>query len=276
MTRPPEAQHLYDPTGRWYKVPLEVLQRLNYYDPSLTIWLPAVSSVLDVYQPPYLREWYGRKGIQEAERIRDETAGWGTQTHQLVKYIIQGNKVETWDGIPEPVRNGLRAWVRWNIQSRFQPVATELIVYSLKYGYAGTLDAAGLMYGVPAIADWKTSYRSDVDLLDWLQVAAYMQALRETYPTLIKPKQGRLVILNRETGDFAEYHKGLWEMREAFNCFLAAHKVWRYTKKSADATLRDQALRLQESQSKISKKGGELDTEENSKEATATASAGEG
>lgn len=245
MTRPPSAEAKWDPTGRWYKVPSEVLQR-NDYDPSLIIWLPAVSCVLDVYQPAYLREWYGRKGIEEAERIKNETSDWGTQTHQLIKYIIQGNKVETWDGIPEPVRNGLRAWVRWNIKSRFQPAATELVVYSLKHGYAGTLDAAGIMYSLPGVADWKTSYRGDVDLIDWLQVGAYWQALRETYPDLIKPKEARLVILNRETGDFAEYRKGAKEMREAFLCFLAAYKVWRYVKKPTDEYLRDQALKLQE------------------------------
>ena len=246
MTRPPNPQAHHDPTGRWYQVPPEVLQRFNY-DPNLTIWLPAVSTVLDVYQPPYLREWYGRKGIQEAERIRDETSAWGTQTHQLVKYIIQGNKVETWEGIPEPVRNGLRAWVRWSIKSRFQAVATELIVYSLRFGYAGTLDAAGIMYSLPGIADWKTSNYGDVDLLDWLQVAAYWQALRETYPTLIKPKEGRLVILNRQTGDFAEYKKAASGIREAFYAFRAAYKVWRYVKKPTDEYLRDQALKLQES-----------------------------
>ena len=261
MTRPPELQHLYDPTGRWYRVPPEVLQR-NGYDPSLVIWLPAVSSVLDVYQPAYLREWYGRKGIQEAERIRDETAGWGTQTHQLVKYIIQGNKVETWEGIPEPVRNGLRAWVRWSIKSRFQPVATELVVYSLKHGYAGTLDAAGMIYGLPGIADWKTSYGSDVDLIDWLQVSAYWQALRETYPTLIKPKEGRLVILNRETGDFVEYRKLAAELWKAFLTFRAAYKVWRYVKAPTDEYLRDQALKLQESQQEITKEGGTLGKDE--------------
>lgn len=263
MTRPADVQHFFDPTGGWYKVPIEILQRHNpEHDPGVTVYLPAVSTVLDVYQPPYLREWYGKKGTQEAERIRDETAGWGTQTHQLIKYIIQGNKVETWEGIPPPVQQGLRAWVRWNIKSRFQPVATELQVYSLKHGYAGTLDAAGLMYGIPGIADWKTSYRSDVDLLDWLQVAAYWQALRETYPDMIKPKEGRLVILNRETGDFAEYHKPAKEMREAFNCFLAAHKVWRYTKQRIDAYLRDQSLQLQATADQITEKGGELGTEE--------------
>ena len=257
MTRPPQAGVEHDPTGRWYKVPPGVLQLWDY-DPSLTIWHPAVSTILDVYQPAWLREWYGRKGIEEAERIKNETSGWGTQTHQLVKYIIQGNKVETWEGIPEPVRNGLRAWVRWNIKSRFQPVATELAVYSLKHGYAGTLDAAGIMYGLPGIADWKTSYRGDVDLLDWLQVAAYWQALRETSPSIIKPKEGRLVILNRQTGDFTEYRKPAKEIREAFNCFRAAYRVWRYVKAPTDTYLRDQALKLEESE----EKGGKLGNEE--------------
>jgi len=253
MTRPPNAQADHDPTGRWYKVRPDMLQRYDY-DASLTIWLPAVSTVLDVYQAPYLRDWYGRKGIQEAERIRDETAAWGTQTHQLIKFIIQSNKVETWEGIPEPVRNGLRAWVRWNITTRFRPVSTEQSVYSLKYNYAGTMDAAGYCHDMPGIADWKTANSYEVYPIDWLQVAAYWQAARETCPDLIDPREARLVILNRLTGDFREYRKNVKEMREAFKCWLAAYKVWRFLKKPTDEYLRDQALQLQESQQEISRR----------------------
>lgn len=241
MTRPPEKAHLYDPTGRFYVVPPWVLEQAGK-DPNQTVWLPAVSTGLDIYQASSLRSWYGRVGLQEAERVKNQAGTWGSQAHSLIDYLSRGGKIETWDGIDEPVRNSLRAWVRWTIQAKFKPIHAEMIVYSLKWGYAGTLDTVGTFDRDLGIADYKTG-KGFLSPLGLLQLAAYDRAFHETYPNHPRIKEARLVGLNRETGDFIERRRTRKELAVDFRYWLAALKLWRYIKADADIEARDIALR---------------------------------
>ena len=265
MTRPAESQHLHDPTGRFYRVPPEILIR-NGRDPDDVVWLPAYSTIMDIYQAPYLRVWYGKKGLQEAERIRDETAEWGHDAHKLIAFISMGGKITTWDGIAEPVRNALRAWVRWSISSGFKAQRTELPVYSMKYWYAGTLDAQGLFYKLQGIADYKTGTGEWFYRTYWLQLAAYWTAYHETYPDAPRLKIARSVILSRETGNPVEYTRTPREVRHDFTYFLAALKLWKYIKRDADVDARERAL---------AEKGG-IDAEEAPRQEAASGQASHG
>lgn len=243
MTRPEAKIHQWDPTGRFYAAPPWVLAQAGR-DPNEKLWLPAVSTMLDIYQAPSLRTWYGRVGLEQAEKIRDQAAVWGSQAHALIEYIIPGNRIdpETWRGIPDPVKNCLRAWIRWIQVTKFQPSYAELVVYSLKYGYAGTLDTAGLFGKQWGIADWKTGKGLFTTALGFMQIAAYQRAYHETYPDRSRIKQGRLVGLNRETGDFQQEIRTARQMTHDFNHFMAAVKLWRYMKAPSDIEAREQAI----------------------------------
>lgn len=242
MPRPEEKQHLYDPTGNWYKVPDWLLEQ--HGKKGQTLWLPAVSTILDVYQAPTLRVWYGKMGLAEAERIKNETATWGTNAHAIIERIMRGGKVtnEEWEFLPEPVRQCLRAWIRWYQVAEFKPEQSEMPVYSLKYGYAGTLDATGHFGKIWGLADWKTVSGDFFPRTNWLQLAAYYQAYHEMFPEVSRFKTIRCVALNRETGNFKQHTLTPKQAREAFHCFLYAKRVWEFIRRQYDEQERDTAL----------------------------------
>ena len=243
MPREARKQHLYDPTGNWYKVPDWLLEQAGRG--GQTVWLPAVSTILDVYQAPSLRVWYGKMGIAEAERIKNETATWGTHAHALIERIIGGEKIQTdeWNALPEKVRQCLRAWIRWYQIADFHPAKSEMAVYSLKYGYAGTLDATGYFGKIWGIADWKTSSSEHFfSRTNWLQIAAYYNAYHEMFPDQPRVKTIRLVSLNRETGNFKEHPYTPKQARTAFYHFIYARRVWDFVRREYDEQERDTAL----------------------------------
>jgi len=244
MTRPAEKAHLWDPTGRFYAVPPAVLAHAGL-DPDSALWLPAVSTVLGIYESPSLRTWYGKMGLQEAERIRDQAAAWGSQSHELIAYMIPGGKIdkEAWAGIPEPTKNSIRAWVRWLQATKFKPAHAETVVYSLKYGYAGTLDAVGQFGRLWGMADWKTGKGLFPTALGFMQMASYQRAYHETHPDRPRLREAHLVGLNRETGDFQEVVRSAKQMTHDFHHFLYALKLWRYMRAPSDIEAREQALR---------------------------------
>ena len=242
MTRPAEKAHLYDPTGRFYAVPPDILQRYGYKS-TAQVWLPAVSTILDIYQAPYLRKWYGIVGLTEAERRREQASAWGTQAHSLIEYIINGGKIKTWDGIEPEVQNCLRAWMRWVMGSKFKPAQAEMVVYSMRYGFAGMLDTVGHFGTRWGIADWKTGSREYPDPLKFLQIAAYYQAYHETHPSSPRVKEARLVGLNRLTGDCSELRRTARDLRHDFSAFRAALKLWQWVRAASDIEARDQAIR---------------------------------
>lgn len=244
MTRPADKAHLWDPTGRFYAAPKWVLMQAGR-DPNEVVWLPAVSLILDIYQHPSLRTWYGKLGLQEAERVRDQAAVWGSQAHALIEYMTPGNKIdaETWKGVPEPVKNSLRAWVRWLQATKYKPIQAEMVVYSLKYGYAGTLDSVGLFGQEWGMADWKTGKGLFPSALGFMQLAAYHRAFHETYPAHPRLRQARLVGLNRETGDFQQEVRTAKQITHDWHHFMYGMKLWRYIKAPSDIEARDQAIR---------------------------------
>ena len=244
MTRPEEKRHLYDPTGQFYAAPEWVLMQAGR-DRNEVVWLPAVSTILDIYQHPGLRNWYGRVGIVKAEQIRDQAGLWGSQAHSLIEYMMKGNKIDpaTWAGIPDPVKNSLRAWVRWLQVTKFKPAQAEMVVYSLKYGYAGTLDAIGQFGKLWGMADWKTGKGLFPSALGFMQMAAYHRAFHETYPAHPRIRQARLVGLNRETGDFQQGIRSATQITLDWHHFTYAMKLWRYIKAPSDVEAREQAIR---------------------------------
>jgi hypothetical protein len=219
--------------GRFYKVPNWVLQQAGRdtiadWIRGETVWLPSVSTILEIYRRPGLMEWYGAKGLEEAERIRDDTAEIGTIAHALIERINLGGKVDKpeWDTLDERVRQAVRAYLRWKMESKFHPLESELTVYSLKYGYAGTIDAVGYFSGTAGIADWKAT-RSWWKINN-LQLAAYRQAYHETFPARPNIDELRCIRFDKDTGIPEEHRLSIPEADEAFQCFLGFLRAWRY------------------------------------------------
>lgn len=71
------------------------------------------------------------------------------------------------------------AWVKFREDTKFIPEAIEVQVYSTRHRYAGTIDRVGLLRGVRAIVDIKTS--AALNPVTALQLAAYQTAYNEQH-----------------------------------------------------------------------------------------------
>lgn len=166
-----------------------------------TAQFPSVMTVLSVLDRRALNNWRASLGKEDADAIANEAADIGSQTHRLIERIIKGGRIEqaAWVGLDMRVQNALRAWWRWKQEVNFKAKHSEMTVYSLKYGYAGTLDAAGTVKPrCPVICDWKTSTAIYEDS-NFPQLCAYKMAYLEMFPKR-KVTDLYVVRLDKNTG----------------------------------------------------------------------------
>ena len=188
--------------------------------------LPRVTRILDVIDARGLNEWRVNKGREESDAISLDARDIGSQVHSLVERISKGGSIgkPEWELFDERVRNGVRAWVRWRDKVGFIPKHTEMVVYSLKHGFAGTLDTVGTISPkVAMLADYKTSgalYHETNDA----QVVAYDMAYSEMFPRR-KPRELYLVRLDKETGIPEPYR--IENRKLPWETFLAAFTIFR-------------------------------------------------
>jgi hypothetical protein len=87
----------------------------------------------------------------------------GTQAHTVLEDLIEGiypgngyGEVEGWEG-QHPELWMTRAWEELNERFNVQPLYSETMVFSEKWGYAGTYDNAWMIDGELCIVDAKTN-----------------------------------------------------------------------------------------------------------------------
>ena len=223
----------------------------NYYDITLpdgvTVTLPRVTSILRVINKEGLNIWRAKQGFELSEQYAQETSDIGKEIHKFVAQLGRGSPITPieWGFLSEEIKNGLRAYVRWQREQCFESVNNEVLVYSLKYGYAGTIDAIGFIKLLAKrkrdliIADWKTGSRIWEEYV--MQVAAYVMAYNEGNRAFLKElplgnrhspmiNKARIVSLNRDTGIPTERIVEKKELRHAFRAFLHAKGLFDYYK----------------------------------------------
>jgi hypothetical protein len=129
----------------------------------------------------------------------------GKLVHAYVEAYFKGDK----DPAPPKMKlspearaqydNGVAAFKRFLANNRVEIIASERVLFSERWMYAGTTDITAYINGRKCVADVKTSSGLYVDMS--LQIAAYRIALeeedRETYPW------GALIHLNKENGFYS-------------------------------------------------------------------------
>lgn len=138
----------------------------------------------------------------------------GTQAHSILEELIDGRAnpdefdipVDGWEG-QHPKLWMTRAWEELNEQFNVQPLYNETMVFSPKWGYAGTYDNAWMIDGELCIVDAKTNKngpRSSVGL----QNIAYAMAEKMYLP-------------NGEVADNVEFERSrvFWVRPEGWNLF---------------------------------------------------------
>jgi hypothetical protein len=77
--------------------------------------VPSVTTVLGVLDKEGLTKWYGRLGLEEAERQKNEAADFGSKVHAAIEAVYSGQDIElTDDRFSKAVLN-FKKWAEYNI-----------------------------------------------------------------------------------------------------------------------------------------------------------------
>lgn len=158
-------------------------------------------------------------------RGKEDAADAGTLVHQFVEDYINWTmgkaKKPVMPKLPQ-VKEGAQAWLRW-IKSAGDVKFTlsEQKIYSRKHEYAGTLDFACTINGVPTMGDLKTSNYFYPEMF-W-QISAYQYARLEEFPDERYDQQ----ILVRCGKDGALEVKTSNRYEQSVEAFLATWVIWK-------------------------------------------------
>jgi hypothetical protein len=234
------------------------------------VFLPRVTSILGVISKPALVNWASKterefvKGVS-ADLYDDlkgtppmSREGWltsidarlgkekahqremakaqeiGSQAHKLIEWNIRKRLGQVPGPEPRVTDKALwafMAWETWADSVSFEPILVEQRIYSLKYGYAGTLDLLAKIDGKLMILDWKTGKAIYEESL--LQNAAYQVALEEMGHG--KAEGGLIVRLPKVETDPEFEVREVPPRDDLFPVFLHAIELYRWQKKNDEA-----------------------------------------
>ena len=192
--------------------------------------LPSVTTILKIHNNPALNRWASNLGTELSEQISEETAEIGKQIHSYVAGFIKSIAIPIleWRQLSDEIKNGVRAYERFRLQTGFVGLAAEAIVYSLKYQYAGTLDAVGTIGDHRVLVDFKTGERFYPSM--FAQVTAYYKAhCEKTEKDFPRIKELLVVNLNRNTG-VPDIHQ-VKDIQPYWNYFKACLRLFYAAKK---------------------------------------------
>lgn len=115
------------------------------------------------------------KGRKAHIELKDAAADVGTRAHAAINTLIDGGTLALTDDI-KPAVDAFLAFIG---ESHIKIEHGDRKIASMTHGYGGSLDAVGVENGRLVVVDFKTS--SGIYREMGLQVAAYCEALRETY-----------------------------------------------------------------------------------------------
>lgn len=177
----------------------------------------------------------GRLGTLKASQRELTKAGdIGSEVHALVEWTIRTElmqKVGPSPKIRDAAQWAFMAWEDWKKSVHLKPIAVEQVVYSKKYGYAGTLDLLAEVNGVLTVIDWKTGKAVYAEA--HLQNAAYRQAVTEMGHG--EPQQGIVVRLPKNTEDPEFEAVTADDEAESFATFLSVLELWKWCQQKEKA-----------------------------------------
>lgn len=169
---------------------------------------PSVTSIIKATTPlaPGLLKWYSDLGIEEAQRIMNEKAAYGTFLHIVCGQLLTAGIVDldtlgdvieayvaeqgiTWDTSwwLYEVQRDLLAFAAFCSEKEVKVIAVEISLISETLGYAGTIDLVCEMnFGkkvVRAIVDLKSGKKGFYEDYE-IQLEAYRQLWNDQYPDL--------------------------------------------------------------------------------------------
>ena len=152
-------------------------------------------------------------------RMKQEAADIGSQAHKWIESLLRGTE----EPLPadRQVKSACEAAMRWLSQNIPEALDCERKVFSVRYGYAGTLDKVAVIHGERCVLDWKTG--NAIYPEHKIQTAAYAKAYTEETGEEISCRW--LIRLGKKDGKFepVQLTEGL---EDDFKAFLAAKELW--------------------------------------------------
>lgn len=189
--------------------------------------------------------------------VLDDASNIGHIAHTWLEYYIKAilagftQEVESkLANLPKEERaaNCVRAALAWMEVHSIKWIETERKIYSLKYGYAGTMDGLALVSSCSdptccvdtfkdrlSIIDWKSSNYLYIEYL--YQTAAYESAYEEEFEVDVIDRW--IIRLGKDEGEFETWHCGQDDFQEDIEGFLDALSLSRSVKMTTER-MRDQ------------------------------------
>jgi len=176
---------------------------------------------------------------KEAERQKKEAAEIGKAVHAWIEQYIKSQIA----GEPSPempdkeeVLNGVNNFMAWIEKDKPEFHASEMIIYSRKYGYVGQVDVVATINGKKYLTDVKTTNGIWPEML--AQTAAYQKGYEEQTNEML---DGRIILKIDKDAEIAVEPIFLDEeennVDRDFQCFLSAMAIYEW-QKAANAQLR--------------------------------------
>ena len=158
---------------------------------------PSITTMLGKSAPAektsYLDAWRARVGNAKADKITNDAATRGTNTHLMLERYVNGDEPYKEGEFPETHINVFKS-LRLELRKINKVYGQEVVLYSDLLGVAGRCDLVAEYQGVLSIVDYKTSSRvkSKDEIGDYfLQTLFYAIAHNEMFGTNIE----KLVIM---------------------------------------------------------------------------------
>ena len=209
-------------------------QSERWYQRGENEFVPSVTWITQFYPKGIAYyKWLASKGWDEAEAIKIAAGDKGSKVHQAIEELLKGEKVKMeakflnkTSGELEELTleeyEALMSFVDWFNAVNPKMLASEITVFSKKFNYAGTVDFICEIDKQIYIVDFKTSQYI------WpsheLQLSAYSKAdFEQSFAQ--KWINRKLAILQLGY----RFNKRNWkftEIKDKFQLFLAARKIW--------------------------------------------------
>jgi len=192
---------------------------------------PRVTGIISkVLNKEGLNQWRENVGKSIADETVEQARDIGSVTHDYINRLLCGETISggEWGMLASEIQNTLQSWESFRQTVKPKIKATELLLVSKKYGYAGTTDCVALVNKELEIIDWKTANALWVEVE--FQLAAYAMAYFEMTGDM--PTQARAIRLDKERGYWTTKDQViLTDIPKAFEAFLSLFTVYKYLQK---------------------------------------------
>jgi len=169
--------------------------------------------------------WYGKNGIAECNRVKEESGKFGQRVHDLVQTYLETGERPSSETRADQCASLI---VGWCDEAQVKPLNIEGELESREYMYVGHPDLI-TTFGDdtrPWVVDWKTS--NHIDDYYPLQLSAYAQAYKEMTGQVVD--DGAIVRVSKDPNakvqmEIVEYHN---LMTDYFPLFKMARELYDY------------------------------------------------